>query len=287
MGFIYYGEQIKIVSTTKGCRLDIGSRAMKQDTPGSLSSWATRLIIKRLDGLNEGKVEESHDVGIFSENDLTRLDVSSDSMKEEVPIDSETWATVLKLTSVTGEEKKGEAVKYGDTVGVFSSVRDNRLDIGSGALKQVSSSHESWATCLHIQKVTFNKVSATELFKKEWPETTIEDQFYVDRKYYGIPTNVAQDIWANSGLRNYNWTSESFDCDDFSYVYKAAVSKHVYEKKVSFPYAVGILFGSNDTGGHAVNIFLDEYGDVKILEPQNGKIIDGKDWDYNPHFILM
>jgi hypothetical protein len=165
-----------------------------------------------------------------------------------------------------------------------------RREKQSNTVTQVSSSHNSWATRLHIQKIhkqDLNNVRAMELLKKEWPKTTIRDQVYGDRKYYGLPTNVAKDIWANSGLRNYKRTSESFDCDDFSYVYKGAVSKHVYEKKVGFPYAVGILFGSNKTGAHAINIFLDENADVKILEPQNGTVIDGKDWDYKPYFMLM
>jgi len=62
MGFIYYGEEIRIVSSTKPIRLDIGTAAMKKVTPGSHSSWATKLIIKRLDGPNEGKVEDTHEV---------------------------------------------------------------------------------------------------------------------------------------------------------------------------------------------------------------------------------
>jgi hypothetical protein len=50
---------------------------------------------------------------------------------------------------------------------------------------------------------------------------------------------------------------------------------------------VGILFGSNKTGKHAANIFLDENADVKILEPQNGTVIEGKDWEYTPNFMVM
>ena len=36
-----------------------------------------------------------------------------------------------------------------------------------------------------------------------------------------------------------------------------------------------------------MNLFLDENADVKILEPQNGTVIEGKDWEYTPNFMVV
>jgi len=193
------------------------------------------------------------------------------------------WGQQLQLKA----QPNKKAVKYGDIVGVFSSTSDSRLDIGGPALDKASSSHISWATHLHIQKLPTQAITK-ERFKKEWQSTTTLNQIYTERNYAYLPTSVAKDIWQKSGLHNYKWTAETFDCDNFSFVYKGAVSKHVYDNKVGSPYALGIVFGTKPNGaGHAVNIFLDKNGDVKILEPQNGTVIDGKDWDYTPYFVLM
>lgn len=72
-----------------------------------------------------------------------------------------------------------------------------------------------------------------------------------------------------------------FDCDGFSYVYKGAVSK--YQVRVPNQGEVSV----RKEGASAVNIFLDESGNVKIIEPQLGTIVDGKDWEYNPYFVVM
>jgi hypothetical protein len=126
-----------------------------------------------------------------------------------------------------------------------------------------------------------------EAFKNEWPAVQIQNQVYADRSFAGLPDEEAVEIWKSSQLSNFKWTKEVFDCDDFSYVYKGAASEHVYGTKAKIPLAVGIVFGSKPGAGHAVNIFLDELGNVKILEPQNGSIVDGKNWDYTPYFVLM
>ena len=131
------------------------------------------------------------------------------------------------------------------------------------------------------------KTDIMQAIQKEWPAVQIVDQFYADRFYAGVPKEEAVEIWKKSDLSKYKWTKQSFDCDDFSYVYKGAVSKHVYATMGKAPFAVGVIFGNKPGSGHAVNVFLDELGNVKILEPQNGKIVDGKNWDYTPYFMLM
>jgi len=189
-----------------------------------------------------------------------------------------------------------EIIPYGETFALRSVSSRNYLD-GRGPehtgptvyltnRNPLGDTYLQWEVTSAFPK----KLLSTDVgkaFEKEWPGGKFKNQVYADRSYVGLHSNEAVEIWKKSQLSNFKWTEECFDCDDFSYVYKGAVSKHVYERKKSFPYAVGIIFGRNSKEAHAVNVFLDELGNVKILEPQNGKIVDGKDWEYDPYFVLM
>merc|ERR1711959_677240 len=93
MGKIHEKDLIKILSEDKKVRLDIGGDCVLKEIPASHESWATRLIIKRVDGPSRGDIETDHVVGIFSENNDKRLDIGGDAMKEEVPASHESWAT--------------------------------------------------------------------------------------------------------------------------------------------------------------------------------------------------
>lgn len=146
---IEYGKVYGIYSYDNKARLDIGSYGVKKEVPASHDSWATRLIIKRLDGESKGPVSSTHKIGIFSENGTTRLDIGTDAMQHEVPITHESWATKLIIKKLNGESSG--TVNYGDIIGIFSENGTIRLDIGSLAMKkEVPASHESWATILKI-----------------------------------------------------------------------------------------------------------------------------------------
>merc|ERR1712232_1529295 len=82
MGKIHEKDLIKILSEDKKVRLDIGGDCVLKEVPASHESWATRLIIKRLDGPNKGPVQTDHVVGIFSEDGQKRLDVGEAAMKK-------------------------------------------------------------------------------------------------------------------------------------------------------------------------------------------------------------
>ncbi len=142
---IRYGQPIGVFSTQEYVRLDIGTRATKENVPASHNSWATRLRISRLDGPNQGPVYDNHLVGIFSEDGRYRLDIGTRATKENVPADHRSWATVLVIQRLDGPSS-GE-IRYGDLVGFFSEDGRFRLDIGTRAMKEnVPASHESWAT---------------------------------------------------------------------------------------------------------------------------------------------
>lgn len=150
MSIIEYGKKIGVFSEDGKVRLDIGTDAMKKNVPASHDSWATRLVIKRLDGANSGPISDEHLVGIFSEDGKVRLDIGTDAMKKNVPATHDSWATRLVIKSLDGTNSG--SVCYGQVVGIFSEDEKYRLDIGTDAVKKnVPSSHDSWATRLRIQ----------------------------------------------------------------------------------------------------------------------------------------
>jgi len=144
-------DLIKITSACGTSRLDIGVHCVKNEVPASHDSWATRLVIKRLDGPSEGVVQSDHVVGIFSENGQHRLDVGVRAMKKNGPPSHESWATRLNIKRLG--EGKGPLM-YNEIVGVFSECGNKRLDIGERSMKEnVPAAHNSWATSLKISKI--------------------------------------------------------------------------------------------------------------------------------------
>ncbi|NIF25096.1 hypothetical protein F3J44_01740 [Pantoea sp. Tr-811] len=139
---------------------------------------------------------------------------------------------------------------------------------------------------LHKLLVPVSKVAA--LIKETWPAIDLGyRQFAVDRYYEAISDQHARAIWYNSGLASYRFTPEVFDCDDFSLAYKSQASKDAYERRALYPYAVGIVFGSNDRGAHSANLFIDQQGRLRLIEPQNRNIHRASEWNYRPFFVML
>ncbi|MHC5053441.1 MAG: ETX/MTX2 family pore-forming toxin [Planctomycetota bacterium] len=150
MSEIQYSQLVGIFSEDGKHRLDIGTRAAKKNTPANHDTWATRLVIKRLDGESSGAVSDYDVVGLFSEDGKFRLDIGTGAMKKNTPADHESWATRLLIRRLDGESS-GD-VCYGHVVGVFSEDGKYRLDIGTGAVKKnAAADHDTWATRLRIQ----------------------------------------------------------------------------------------------------------------------------------------
>lgn len=136
----------------------------------------------------------------------------------------------------------------------------------------------------------FVKGDAIEkLLAKEWPKAKFRGFNYGDPYFMPLVDREAVAIFADSGLAKYKWTQNVFDCDDFSYVYKATGSKAAYSAALECGYALGIVFGRSMSGAapHAANVFIDAMANVKVIEPQNGQIVAGKDWSYTPYFVLF
>eukprot|EP00008_Paramoeba_atlantica_P003010 CAMPEP_0201489422 /NCGR_PEP_ID=MMETSP0151_2-20130828/22793_1 /ASSEMBLY_ACC=CAM_ASM_000257 /TAXON_ID=200890 /ORGANISM="Paramoeba atlantica, Strain 621/1 / CCAP 1560/9" /LENGTH=153 /DNA_ID=CAMNT_0047875021 /DNA_START=95 /DNA_END=557 /DNA_ORIENTATION=+ len=125
---------VGIFSEDGGYRLDIGIQSMKEEIPASHDSWATRFVIKRLDGPNRGPISSDHVVGIFSVLQHVRLDIGSASVKKQVSASHESWATRLWIKRLASDDDG--ALRYGEVVGIFSENGRCRLDIGIRAVKK-------------------------------------------------------------------------------------------------------------------------------------------------------
>ncbi|HEX3612444.1 MAG TPA: lectin MOA-related protein [Sporichthyaceae bacterium] len=165
-------------------------------------------------------------------------------------------------------------------------------DSGSWNWAYVSSTNNSAMFTFHKFYVEQKKLDS--LFKATWPGSSYDLKVNTGDLYYeAITTGQAMSTYQNSGLAGYGWKANYFDCDDFSYVYKAQASKDAYAATPEYGYAVGIIFAWAPSGAHAVNVFIDTSGTVQIIEPQNGQIVPGKNWTdhngaaYSPYFILM
>ena len=141
---------VKIVSENGKCCLDIGAASMKAECEASHESWATRLVIRRVDGPSKGPVSLcSHKVGIFSEKNGKRLDIGSASVRE-CAASHNSWATRLFIRPLDGSSQ----VQYNQLVGIFSESKGKRLDIGSASVyREIDASYSSWTARLYIQPI--------------------------------------------------------------------------------------------------------------------------------------
>ncbi len=96
-----------------------------------------------------------------------------------------------------------------------------------------------------------------------------------DKKYKTAPFTEYERFLRYDETDKLIYTSEWFDCDDFS------VRLH---GNITIPYWSALAFGElwvkTPSGGHAVNLFIDNDREVWIVEPQNDKIFKmPDDWE--------
>jgi hypothetical protein len=170
-----------------------------------------------------------------------------------------------------------------DFSGVCKSVNE-----GNGEFQFTSDGGTLFTFKFEVARYSAGEVK--RLLLAEWPYALglYALQLTGDKVYAPLSDSAAREMWSNNtGLSEIRWTPSVFDCDDFSYVYKAAASLAGYEAGNEVAYAVGVIWGDSSAGGHAVNVYINELGKVKVLEPQNGMVIDGASWDYIPYFVIM
>jgi len=93
-----------------------------------------------------------------------------------------------------------------------------------------------------------------------------------DTLYYLPPKSDAENILRVSVLDSKKWTSEVFDCDDFSYVLKAEFCQDAYRQgKRRAPYCMGIVWGLLPTP-HAINWVITDDKQLYFIEPQTDAV---------------
>lgn len=162
------------------------------------------------------------------------------------------------------------------------------LNVDSGKwnwLKLESSANDSSVFSLHRYYIPVNKVQA--LIQAAWPSASANILFTADEFYQAISSHHAAQIWHRTSLSKCSWRADSFDCEDFAFVYKGAASLDAYHSEALYSYAVGWIAGFNDDVGHAVNLFVDLEGSLQVIEPQTGEIIPAHKWAYTPTKIIL
>jgi hypothetical protein len=147
------------------------------------------------------------------------------------------------------------------------------------------------ATSFKLLETYIKSAQIGQVLQKEWPnakELVYKPIDPTDSMLAGISDQQMRLLLTETGLTQQTWTPEVFDCDDFGFVLQAAACKAAYLAGSPCRYAVGVLFGVNSAGlKHVVNLYLDPLGNVKVIEPQNGTIVNGKNWDHTPLYVLL
>ena len=146
---------------------------------------------------------------------------------------------------------------------------------------------------LSLHKFFVSRAKLVAALKKAWPKASFSYLRTNDTEYEVIDNAKAVQIWNSSKLTNYTWKKDVFDCDDFSYVYKAEASRRAYDDNAVRSYAIGCVAATTSNGAHAANLFVNYSGQVRILEPQTGHVIDPETWTdkkgvkYEPYEVLL
>jgi hypothetical protein len=155
---------------------------------------------------------------------------------------------------------------------------------------------EKWpAIKFTLHTFFLTRQSLFTIAQNAWPRTSFTDVYVelANLEYELVTQAKIQQIYKASGLSSGMYTTETFECDDFSYVLKAAAARQSYidtaATQLQRGYAVGLIFGQSKDGGdgHAVNFFVDYAGNLKLIEPQNGSIQSAELWNYTPTFMLI
>jgi len=103
--------------------------------------------------------------------------------------------------------------------------------------------------------------------------------YLADALYYTCPQETIESFLAEDPTDQERYTTETFDCDDFSF----RLMGQFHTK----PYAA-LAFGIAWSGVHAYNVFVSKEGKVLLVEPQTDEILEPtKDEVYATELIIM
>ena len=132
----------------------------------------------------------------------------------------------------------------------------------------------------------YTRTEVSRIIRDVYPDVAI-NCYQSDENYGSLDYDLLRGIWNDSGLRNYRRTPEKFDYDDFAVCMKAAVSKYSYNQSQPADKGslCGIMWGRNREGAHAYNFTIDPFGNLILLDPQNGQQIAHN--EYDPYFCMV
>ena len=110
----------------------------------------------------------------------------------------------------------------------------------------------------------------SKAFKVSWLQrlfNKISFQF-ADAKYYSAKYEDIVHIVKADNIQDMVYTSENYDCDDFAFALLGAFHRSWTTGKM----AIFLTWAMTPLGGHAVVSFVDESGEIGIIEPQNDAI---------------
>ena len=129
------------------------------------------------------------------------------------------------------------------------------------------------------------------LLKKTWPD--LRQIWLTDPYYEPLNYNEVKEIVEACSLKNFDFTNNIWDCDNYALQLHAKVQKYQYDliksgklnSKYSWAFGECIGFNDNIFSGksvHAQNIAISDQ--VYLIEPQDGTIsTDYK--NYTPFFV--
>lgn len=206
---------------------------------------------------------------------------------------SSNWNWVMWANNKSGNYSDYPMLQLYFTADSTLSTSDGRLVLCNDSKGNVYIGNKNdWpATKYSVHKYLLHGGTIFDMIQATWPQNLIKSGGFqtADRAFELIDDSKVNSIYKKSPLSKYEWVRDKFDCDDFSYVFKGAASTESYADRdsISAGYAVGVIMGINRSSGHAVNFFVDYSGSLKIIEPQNGTVINAADWEYTPDFVFI
>ncbi|KAJ7621269.1 ricin B lectin domain-containing protein [Roridomyces roridus] len=88
--------------------------------------------------------------------------------------------------------------------------------------KQDNNPHQMW----NLVRVSRTAEEVRNALESPYVNPETFKSYRADAVYVTIPRDVRQEIWTGSGLKDAEWRESVFDCDDFAFVAKAAVSNY-------------------------------------------------------------
>jgi len=128
-----------------------------------------------------------------------------------------------------------------------------------------------------LEDIDFNEV--TTLLKSIAPDAA---RVLVDADYKTTTVTEFKRFIKHNKVDMEQYVSEYFDCDDFSFALKGAISNPDWGA-LTF----GIVFAYPPRGGaHALNFFIDNEGIFWLVEPQTDKVFKPTD-KWKIYYLMM